>query len=334
MRRFTIITLFSLLLVLTQSAHAVTFKIATLAPEGTRWMDEMHAGAEEIKKQTEGRVKFRFFPGGTMGNDKSVLRKIHVGQLHGGALTAGGFSDISGDSQIYSLPLTFRTLDEVDYVREKMDPLIFDALNENGFISFGLSEVGFAYLMSNKALQKAEDLKGQKVWAPEGDKVSRLGFESVGVSPIPLSLADVLTGLQTGLIDTVATSAIGAIALQWHTQVKYLTEMPLMYLYGTMVIKREKFEKLSAEDQTIVRNVLLDIVKKLNKQNRTDNQQAYEALKKQGLNVVNVNHDDLLKWEKITADAMEALVTEREIKAETLKALRKHVSDYRLQNSN
>jgi TRAP-type transport system periplasmic protein len=331
MQRFTLITLLSLLLALSQSAQAVTFKIATLAPEGTRWMNEMRAGAEEIEKQSEGRVNFRFFPGGTMGNDKSVLRKIHVGQLHGGALTAGALSDIAGDSQIYTLPLTFRNLQEVDYVRGKMDPLIYNALYENGFISFGLSEVGFAYLMSNNPLQKKEALKGQKVWAPEGDKVSRIGFESVGVSPIPLSLSDVLTGLQTGLVDTVATSAVGAIALQWHTQVKYLTEMPLMYLYGTMVIERKKFEKLSEQDQKIVQDIMSSIVKKLNRQNREDNLEAYDALKKQGINVVNVNKDDLLEWEKITAKAMETLVTEGAIKAETLQALRQHISDYRQQ---
>jgi TRAP-type transport system periplasmic protein len=324
-----IITLCSLLLVLSQAAYAVTFKIATLAPEGTSWMNEMRAGAEQIKERTEGRVKFRFFPGGTMGNDKSVLRKIRIGQLHGGALTAGALSEISGDAQIYTLPLTFRNLQEVDYVRGKMDSYIFDTLYENGFVSFGLTEVGFAYLMSDKPLQKKEDLKDQKVWAPEGDKVSRLGFESVNVSPIPLSLADVLTGLQTGLVNTAATSAVGAIALQWYTHVQYLTEMPLMYLYGTMVIERKKFEKLAVEDQKIVREVMAGAVKNLNKNTRADNKEAYEVLKKQGINIVNVNKDDLLEWEKITSNAMDALVTEGALKAETLKTLRQHISDYR-----
>jgi TRAP-type transport system periplasmic protein len=329
MPRLMIITLCSLLLVLSQSAYAVTFKIATLAPEGTSWMNEMRAGAEQIKERTEGRVKFRFFPGGTMGNDKSVLRKIRIGQLHGGALTAGALSEISGDAQIYTLPLTFRNLQEVDYVRGKMDSYIFDTLYENGFVSFGLTEVGFAYLMSDKPLQKKEDLKDQKVWAPEGDKVSRLGFESVNVSPIPLSLADVLTGLQTGLVNTAATSAVGAIALQWYTHVQYLTEMPLMYLYGTMVIERKKFEKLAVEDQKIVREVMAGAVKNLNKNTRADNKEAYEVLKKQGINIVNVNKDDLLEWEKITSNAMDALVTEGALKAETLKTLRQHISDYR-----
>ncbi len=141
-------------------AFAKTFKIATVAPDGTRWMKELKAGSAEIKQKTNGRVKFRFYPGGIMGNDKSVLRKIRVGQLHGGAITGGGLMEIDPDSQVYSLPLAFKSHQEVDYARTKMDKLIIDGLYNKGFISFGLGEGGFAYLMSNQPLSSIDDLKG------------------------------------------------------------------------------------------------------------------------------------------------------------------------------
>ena len=64
----------ALLLMLSAAAQATTFKIATIAPDGTTWMQEMRAGADVIKQRTGGRVQFRFFPGGVMGNDRSVLR--------------------------------------------------------------------------------------------------------------------------------------------------------------------------------------------------------------------------------------------------------------------
>jgi TRAP-type C4-dicarboxylate transport system substrate-binding protein len=307
----------------------VTFKIATLAPDGTKWMKEIRSGGEEIKARTGGRVKFRFFPGGIMGNDKSVLRKIRVGQLHGGALTAGGLSDIAPDSQIYTLPLAFRSLDEVDYVRERMDAVILDELSQKGFVSFGLSEGGFAYLMSNRPLRKAGDLKGRKVWIPEGDRISRAGFEAVDVSPIPLSVADVLTGLQTGLIDTVGTSSTGAIALQWYTHVKYITEMPLLYLYGTMIIKQKTFEKLTPADRDVVRTVMAGITDRLNDQTRLDNQQAYDALRQQGIIFVDTAHEDRAVWEASMARAMDRLADEGVFSKGILRTLRKHVTDYR-----
>lgn len=316
------------------AAQTTTFKIATIAPDGTTWMKELHAGADAINQRTGGRVQFRFFPGGVMGNDKSVLRKIRVGQLQGGVVTAGGLMDIAPNTQIYTLPLLFRSLDEVDYVRQRMDADILKYILAQGFVSFGLSEGGFAYLMSNSPLTRTADLKGQKVWAPEGDRISRAAFESLGISPIPLPLSDVLTGLQTGLIDTVATSYTGAIALQWYTQVKYVTEMPLMYIYGTMIIDRNAFEKLDASDQTVVREVMGGVFKKLNAESRSNNAEAYEALRKQGITFVQPSMDERQGWEAKINKAMQELADEGVFSPELLKTLRGYLADYRRQHSN
>jgi len=178
-------------------------------------------------------------------------------------------------------------------------------------------------------LRKAGDLKGQKVWIPEGDRISRAGFEAVDVSPIPLSVADVLTGLQTGLIDTVGISSTGAIALQWYTHVKYITEMPLLYLYDTLIIKQKTFEKLSLEDQEIVRTVMTGITDRLNEQTRSDNRQAYDALGQRGIIFVETTQEDRAVWEASMARAMDRLADDGVFSKSILQALRRHVADYR-----
>ena len=137
-------------------AFAATLKIATVVPNGSSWMNEMKAAAKEVKKKTEGRVKIKYYPGGVMGSDKTVLRKMRSGQLHGGAISAGALAHIYNGVQIYSLPFTFNNLDEVRHIRKTFDPIISQGLADNGFQLLGLSEGGFAYLMSNKALTKAE----------------------------------------------------------------------------------------------------------------------------------------------------------------------------------
>ncbi|MDH5649535.1 MAG: TRAP transporter substrate-binding protein DctP [Gammaproteobacteria bacterium] len=286
---------------------ATVFKIATLSPDGTSWMQRMRAGAAEIEKKTNGQVTFKFFPGGIMGNDQSVLRKIRIGQLHGGALTDGGLKRIYPESQVYALPFTFRTFEEVDYVRERLDGEIVAGLEKAGFVSFGLAEGGFAYLMSGKPLKSIEDVKGQKVWIPEGDKLARTVFETGGVSPIPLPLADVMTGLQTGLIDTVVTSPIGAVALQWHTRVKYMTDLPLTYFYALLAIDKKAFQKLSREHQAVVREVMTGIYKEINKQNRMDNANATKALIKQGITMVTVSSEEKQRWEQNADKARQEL---------------------------
>jgi len=300
---YRIISLLLLVLMaLPVSARNMTFKIATAAPDGTLWMQEIRAAAAKIKTRTDGRVEFRFYPGGVMGSDKSVLRKIRIGQLHGGLITGGGLATVYSDANLYNLPFLFRSYDEVDYIRQRMDPILIAGLKNKGYVSFGFSEGGFAYMMANKPLHGIKDLKGLKVWIPEGDEISQAAFEAAGISPLPLPLADVLTGLQTGLIDTVAASPVGAIALQWHTQVSYLTDAPLMYLYGSMMVKRRVFEKLSAADQKITMEEMGKAFKRINDQNRADDAKAREALKSVGIKFIKPSEEERKHW-LVLADA-------------------------------
>ncbi len=327
MHHLLILLLFGFLL--SFQTQAATLKIATLAPDGTLWMKLMREGAKEVKEATHGRVKIRFYPGGVMGNDKSVLRKIRVGQLQGGALTGGGLIPICQACQLYSLPFIFNSYAEVDYVRKQMDPLLNKALEDKGFVGFGISEGGFAYLMSNQPLTQVKQLKEQRVWVPEGDQVSRTAFESLAVSPIPLPLTDVLTGLQTGLINTVGTSPTAAIALQWHTQVKYLTDMPLLYLYGMLIIQKQAFQQLSEQDQATVRDVMESTFHKINEQSRQDNISAQKALLSQGIQFTHPSPTDITQWQTIIDQAVNHMGEEGVYSSEMLITLRRHLKDFR-----
>lgn len=312
-----------------QTASALTLKIATISPDGTSWMKKMRAGATEIATRTDGRVKLKFYPGGVMGNDQSVLRKIRIGQLHGGALTDGGLRAAYVDTQIYGIPFTFRSLDEVTHVRATIDRVIMEGLEKNGFVTFGLAEGGFAYIMSNKPIQNADELKGQKMWTPDGDKLSRIMLETGGVSPIPLSLSDVMTGLQTGLLDTVVTSPIGAIALQWHTRVKYITDTPLAYFYAALAIDKKVFRKISGSDQAIMREVMGKIYADLDKQNRVDNTKARKALANQGIKFVAVSEDERRRWQQIAEQARKKWVAEGLYSPKLFDRVNKMLADYR-----
>ncbi|MCZ6784921.1 MAG: TRAP transporter substrate-binding protein DctP [Proteobacteria bacterium] len=311
------------------AASARTFKIATLSPDGTAWMEEMRKGGVEIERRTEGRVKIKFYPGGVMGSDQTVLRKIRVGQLHGGAFPGGALVEVYNDMQIYSLPFLFRSLAEVDYVRERMDPLIRAGLEKRGLVAVGLSEGGFAYLLSSHPLESRDDLSGRKVWIPEGDEISRIALETGGISPVPLPLSDVYTGLQTGLIDTVASSPIAVIALQWHTKVGYLTDVPLMYLFGTLALDKKSFGKLSKGDQAIVREVLGATFERLDRDNRKGNEAARDALQNQGIEFVSPTDEERDRWRSIAAEAIVKYKGRNLYSEEMFQVIQGHLRDYR-----
>lgn len=310
-------------------AADTVFKIATVSPDGAMWMIKMRQGTAEIGQRTQGRVRFKFYPGGIMGSDQSVLRKIRIGQLQGGAITVGSLSEVYPDSQVYGFPLMFDSFDEVDYVRKRLDDHILKGLEERGLVSFGFAEAGFAYLMSRKPLRSIEDVKSRKVWIPSGDEISRAVFDIAGISPVSLPVSDVLTGLQTGLLDTVGTSPIAAIALQWFTRVKYLTDTPLSYIAATLVIDRKALMKLAPGDQAIVREVMAREFTEIDAQNRRDNINALEALRKQGIVFVVPTPQELMQWKTIAIKAREKLIARGLYSADMIGALQYHLDTFR-----
>lgn len=286
------------LLLFTVSTHAVTLKIATIVPDGTNWMKLMRGGAKEIKQRTDGRVKFKFYPGGVMGSAQSVLRKIRIRQLHGGAFLSTGLSHIYSNIQIYGLPFLFRSFAEVDYVRSRMDHKLMAGLEQQGMVGLGISEGGFGYVMCQEPMRSFDDLRDHKVWIPEGDVITRTVFEEAEINPIPLPIADVYTGLQTGLIDTVANTSMGTIAFQWHTRISHITDVPLIYTVGILAVDKKAFGRLKKEDQQVVREVMLDVFSRMDKINRDDNESARVALLKQGIKYVQLSDKELEKWKE------------------------------------
>lgn len=300
---------------------ATTIKIATVAPDGTAWMKEMRAGAEAVKKDTADRVEIKFYPGGVMGDEATVLRKVKIGQLQGGAFTGGELSQVDKEAQLYSLPFLFKTPEEVDTVRAKLDDRLKQALQKDGFETLGISGGGFAYLMSVKDIRNKDDLKAAKVWVPQGDRIAEAGFKAGGVTPIPLPLADVYTSLQTGLIDTAANTPAGAIAFQWHTKIKHMVDLPLTYVVGILVVDKKAFDALSAEDQKAVKDDIGAAFARLEKINRDDNAQAREALQKQGIEIFKPNAQETASWEQVGAEARKQLLASGEVSQSMSDAL-------------
>jgi TRAP-type C4-dicarboxylate transport system substrate-binding protein len=308
---------------------AKTFKIATLAPAGTTWMNEMQQGAKIIDEKTLGRVKFKFYPGGVMGNDQSVHRKIKVGQLHGGAFTSGGLAHIYSGIQVLSLPMAFNSLDEVDYVRSKMDSSLKQNMEQGGFVLLGIAGGGFARIMSKQPLTDLKAIRSSKVWIPEGDTMVQETYKTLGISAISLPISDVFTGLQTGLIDTVTVTSTAAISFQWHSSTAYITDAPVIYLTGLLALQKESFDKIKAEDQVIVKQEIDHVFKRLDRLNRADNENATIALKNHGIKFVKPGPEELNRWKLLSAESIANMTNQGIVAKQAVDEVMQHLSDYR-----
>jgi len=321
------------IVMLTGPAQAMRFKIATLSPEGSVWMQKMREGADELARKTDNRVTIKYYPGGVMGDDKAVLRKIRIGQLHGGAVVGGSLSQFYPDDQIYSLPLKFRSFEEVDYVRKHLDQRIAQGLEKGGFVIFGIAEGGFAYVMSTVPIRTVEEMRRQRVWIPDNDPMILEAVKAFGITPFPLSIADVRAGLQTGLINTVTIPPIGAVALQWHTQINYLMYEPFMYIYGVLAVDHKAFAKISTHDQRIFREIMGRIFREIDRLNREDNVNALEALRKQGIEFIKPSGEALDIWYREAKAVPKRLIRAGKLSQGMVNTLETLLKDYRSKQS-
>ena len=270
----------------TASAENVELRIATLAPAGSPWMNVLDKSAAEIKEKTAGRVTLKYFEGGQQGDERDFVRKIKLGQLDGAAVTAIGLSMIDESIRVLELPMMFTTVEEVDYVADKMWPYFQKKFEEKGFKLNDRGEVGWAYFLSKTKVQSLADLKGQKLWQWGDDRLVGAMFKKLGLNGVPLGVPEVDSSLTSGRITACYGSPVAAVALQWYTKVKFMTSMPMSYGIGATVVSLETIKKISAEDQKTVLAIGKAGSKKLRKVIRKANEDAKATMTRKGVTIV------------------------------------------------
>jgi len=303
-----------------------TIKIATVAPEGSAWMRELRVAGNEVQTASQNRIMVKFYPGGVMGSDQVVLRKMKLGQLQGGMLTSSELASVYPDAPVYCLPFLFDSWAQVAKARAQVDPLLAKGFDSHGLHMLGVSNIGFAYIMSTKPMHSRADMDHAKIWVPQNDAIAEHTFKAGGVSTIPLPLGDVFTSLQTGLVDTVANTPAGAVAMQWHGKVKYMINLPLTFVVGYVVLDGKVWHALSPADQAIVGKAFAGAAARMDAGMKHDDDAALEAMKKQGLQLTTLDPAEASRWHEIGAKVTEQMVADKLISADMLAAVRKAIA--------
>ncbi|HMB38628.1 MAG TPA: TRAP transporter substrate-binding protein DctP [Wenzhouxiangellaceae bacterium] len=324
------VALISFFAMVSGSAVAQQLKIATLAPDGSSWMEVLNDAAEQVKAQTDGKVVTRFYPGGVMGGSEMVLRRMKLGQLQGGVFTVGELAGVAPETNLYSLPFQFKNASELAQLRDEFDPYILDALHEGGMVAPAITNGGFAYLFSRDRIASTDDVSSSlRVWIPENDPLSRRTLEAVGASAVPLSLADVYTALQTGTINTFANTMSGAIILQWHTRAKYMLDLPVLMTAGVMAVDRRAFERISPEHRAVWLTVFGEALREQEAASVEENMKARQALVEQGIEIVEPASEDALEWQRKSDQVLDEMLESGEFEVPGIERLRKRLDEIR-----
>ncbi len=277
------------------AAKPFFIKFATLAPEGSTWMKHMRRFDRTIREKSGGRLGFRIYPGGIAGDELDVLRKLRIGQIHCAAFSGVGFGQILPMVRILDLPFLFRDSSEADLVHTSLEDFFSERFREKNFVLLAWAEVGNVHLFSRKPIRKVEDLAGLKVWTWSGDPISKATFSLMGTQPIPLSITDVTTALNTGMVDTVYAPPLGALALQWYRSLKFMTAMPLAHSTGAVLLSRKAALKIPTPLLTMLivecRRAMIDLTAEL----RAQTDESLHVIENSGLTLLPVPEEEDLK---------------------------------------
>ncbi len=320
--------IFIFCMMMSASLFAAEIKLAIVAPEGSTWTNILKEWNTALQAKTQGRLKLTLYTGGVAGDEKDVIRKINVGQLHAGAFTGVGLGAIYPSVRIFELPLLFKSYDEVDYVTSKLQKKMEDGFAQKGYVLLGWAEAGFVNIFSNTPIRSQKDMQGVKMWAWEGDPLVKAMLDEFKIVPVPLSLVDVMTALQTNMISAVYAPPLGAIAMQWHSKTKYVTDLKLADSTGALLMSKREFDRIAPADQKILLDTAREYSKKLVQTTRADNAKAIATIKKQGLQFVTVDPKEEENLRAISAKVWDKLSGQL-YPPELLAEVKKDLEEYR-----
>lgn len=258
-------------------------KVASVMPEGSPWTRILKEMATEIQKQTQGEVSLIIYAGGVSGDEADVIRKMRVNRIHAGGFTGVGLGMIVPHIRILESPLLFESQQEVDFVKEKLfDEFAADFAKE-GYIFLGYVDGGFVYFFSKSSMADPGDLKKVKMWLWTQDRIAETFLDVFGIKAYPLHVADVNTGLETGMIDAFYSVPVAAVSFQWYWRVQHMLDYPIVSSTGGFLINKSLFDRLSEKNQTILRTLTKKYCEELVQITRDANLEAQKVLAEAGI---------------------------------------------------
>ena len=294
----------------TPSADAegkTVIRYATLAPSGSTFGKILKAWSRSLEKETDGRVELRYYSGGSQGDERDFIRKMRAGQMDAAGVTSTGLGIIVRPVLVLSSPGLIETYDELERVREKMTPRFDEMFREAGFELLAWADAGKGRIMSTMPILRPSDLKKARPWVWKDDPIFAEFLKVVGANGVRLGVPEVYAALQTKMVDVVPNSAIGALALQWYTKLKYMSKDSFGIVMGASVIKKEKLDQLSAEDQAVLKSTAVRAGAALDRVVRRDDAKAYQVLIDRGIEVLDTG-PYRAEWEEAALQTRERLV--------------------------
>jgi len=287
-------------------ADAQVIKLGTVAPEGSPWHNALMEMAQQWKEISGGKVTVRIYAGGVAGDEKDMLRKIRIGQLHATALTTTTLLELDPDIEVLAFPMLVRTDEQLDYLIEKIGPRFEKSLEQNGLKVLNWSTAGWVHFFAKAPVITPADMRQRRFFFWGNDAAYIDLMKSSGFNPVPLSITDLLPSLQTGLVDAFAAPPAAALSFQWFGAAPHMTGMRYMPLPGVSVVSTRQWNAIPADLRPQLEAAAREIGQGMLVKIRALESEAVEAMKKRGLTVHEVPAGVVQDWESLVREKGES----------------------------
>lgn len=293
------------LALLAPSASAqVKVRLGTLAPKGSSYTKHLQVMGDQWKQAPGGGAQLTLYPDGTMGSEAEMVRRMRLGQLQAAMVTTTGITEIEpGAAGLQMLPKAFRSVEEVDYIGEKLQPMLEKRLEAKGFIVLFWSDTGFVRFFSKHPMISPDDLRKTKFFVSANRTEELNIYRAVGCNPVPLEVSNILPGLQTGLIDCLTVPPTIALAIQIDAPAPNMLDMNWVPLVGAALINKKTWDTMSPETQAALKQSALEAGKLIKADGRRENVESIEALRKRGTKIHPLPKEVEAEWDKVVAEA-------------------------------
>ncbi len=266
-------------------AQSQVVKLATLVPEGSVWDKSMREMGAEWTSATQGRVILRVYPGGVAGDEPDVVRKMRIGQLQAAAVTTAGLANIDPAFNVFNIPMFFVSYPELYATLDKLEPLLKQRLESKGFVLLAWGHGGWVYFFTKNPVETVEGLRRTKMFVWAGDDQMVTLWKTLGFRPVPLAATDIMSSLQTGMIDSYPTTPLLGLTLQWYRQTPNMVGMGMAPLVGGLVMTKAAWDRIPPADQTRIRAACAKMERRLEVEVPRQDTTAVAEMQKRGLRV-------------------------------------------------
>jgi TRAP-type transport system periplasmic protein len=273
------------------AAHAQSqvVKLATLVPEGSVWDKSMRVMGAQWSAGTQNRVTLRVYPGGVAGDEPDLVRKMRIGQLQAAAVTTAGLANIDPAFNVFNIPMFFNSYPELYATLDKLEPVLKQRLDAKGFVLLAWGHGGWVYFFTKNPVETVDGLKKTKLFMWAGDDQMVALWRSMGFGVVPLAATDILSSLQTGMIDAYPTTPLLGLTLQWYRQTPNMVGIGMAPLVGGLVMTKASWAKIAPTDQQRILAACSKMEKTLEVEVPRQDTTAVVEMKKRGLKVVAVS---------------------------------------------